>query len=378
MTVGSATESIKIGVLLDTVFPEPPPPWNVREDLLDAYRLTFDEALKSRLIDRPVELIVRDVEGLPRGSVKVVIDAYKELVDLGCLAILGPMISDNASPLSEYINEFGRVPAITWAGTDDWLGEWTFSLGNGSQPDEPMTLASILSQKGLVKPVLVMEAGLIGDQYARYFNEACEFEGLDIVGQVTVAATVTDPVNDGLLIQPKLKEIRKNGADCIVYLGFGYGSFVINAALAALDWNPPKYTGTAWEVGFMHEDALKSYYGWVGLEQYDEENKVAVSFLDRFEACYGRRPEYFVPGYAYDFANVISRAIALASPLSPKGIKCAMERIRLLPAASGSPGTRISFGNYTRRGWVGAGYMVAREFDPENRAKTIFRGRVTP
>ena len=30
-----------------------------------------------------------------------------------------------------------------------------------------------------------------------------------------------------------------------------------------------------------------------------------------------------------------------------------------------APGTRISFGNWTHRGWMGAGYLVARQLDPD-------------
>ena len=37
----------------------------------------------------------------------------------------------------------------------------------------------------------------------------------------------------------------------------------------------------------------------------------------------------------------------------------------MLPAASGSPGTRISFGKWSHRGWMGAGYLVARRLDPD-------------
>jgi branched-chain amino acid transport system substrate-binding protein len=39
--------------------------------------------------------------------------------------------------------------------------------------------------------------------------------------------------------------------------------------------------------------------------------------------------------------------------------------VKLLPAASGAPGTRISFGNWVHRGWMGAGYLVARRLDPD-------------
>jgi len=37
-----------------------------------------------------MQMIYREVEGLPKGSVKAVIDAYGELVDEGCLVVFGP------------------------------------------------------------------------------------------------------------------------------------------------------------------------------------------------------------------------------------------------------------------------------------------------
>jgi len=36
-----------------------------------------------------VEIVFREVEGLPKGTVKAVIDGYAELVDAGCLAVFG-------------------------------------------------------------------------------------------------------------------------------------------------------------------------------------------------------------------------------------------------------------------------------------------------
>ena len=40
----------------------------------------------------------------------------------------------------------------------------------------------------------------------------------------------------------------------------------------------------------------------------------------------------------------------------------------MLPAASGEQGTRISFGKWMRRGWMGAGYLVARRLDPDGKS----------
>jgi hypothetical protein len=66
-----------------------------------------------------------------------------------------------------------------------------------------------------------------------------------------------------------------------------------------------------------------------------------------------------------DFATVLLRAFADAHPLSPRGVTVALEGVKMLPAAAGAPGTRLSFGKWTRRGWMGAGYLVARQLDPD-------------
>jgi len=105
--------------------------------------------------------------------------------------------------------------------------------------------------------------------------------------------------------------------------------------------------------------------GWTGVDQYDEANTVGQAFLDKFEAVYGRRPEWVVPLMNRDFATALLHAFADAHPLSPRGVKEALERVKMVPAASGAPGTYLSFGKWTRRGWMGAGYLVARELDPD-------------
>ena len=59
------------------------------------------------------------------------------------------------------------------------------------------------------------------------------------------------------------------------------------------------------------------------------------------------------------------RAFTDAHPLSPRGVKEALERVKMMPAASGAPGTRVSLGKWTRRAWMGSGYLVARKLDPD-------------
>src|SRR5215510_6198215 len=136
MSYESTAEPIKIGYLFDFKLPQYYPQ-EMRDDLTQSFELVFGEGLKRGTIDRPVKIVFREVEGLPKGTVKAVIDAFGELVDEGCLLVFGPHITDNAVPTREAIEERFRVPAISVTGTDDWLGEWTFAFPQGSMTDEP-------------------------------------------------------------------------------------------------------------------------------------------------------------------------------------------------------------------------------------------------
>jgi hypothetical protein len=109
----------------------------------------------------------------------------------------------------------------------------------------------------------------------------------------------------------------------------------------------------------------QAFLGWIGLDQYDEANPVGQRFLDQYEAAYGRRPQYCLPVVNRDIATVLLRAFADARPLSPRGVKEALERVKMLAAASGAPGTMLRFGTWSHRAWMGAGYLVARRLDPD-------------
>ena len=144
----SHAEPIKLGYLFDFKLPDGYPE-EMREDLVRPFELVFKDGLEQGLIDRPVEIVFREVEGLPKGTIKAVIDAYGELVDEGCLAVFGPAITDNCVPTKEAIEERFHVPAISVTGTDDWLGEWTFALPQGSMTDEPIFWADLIAKDGL-------------------------------------------------------------------------------------------------------------------------------------------------------------------------------------------------------------------------------------
>src|SRR6201990_3348032 len=91
MSYESTAEPIKVGYLVGFTLPTGFP-----EDLIASFTRTFDmvfeEAVEQGVMDRPVQMIYKEVEGLPKGSVKAVIDAFGELVAEGWLVVFGPHI----------------------------------------------------------------------------------------------------------------------------------------------------------------------------------------------------------------------------------------------------------------------------------------------
>ncbi len=353
----STAEPIKLGYLFDFRLPEGYPP-EMRADLTRPFDLVFEQGRGQGIIDRPVEIVFREVEGLPKGSVKAVIDAYGELVDEGCLAVFGPHITDNAVPTREEIERRFRVPAINVSGTDDWLGEWTFALPQGSMTDEPVFWAHLLAKGGHTDVGALVEQSLVGESYIKNFRRVCREQGIRIVAEAQIPQTAQD-------ISPAVRTLQEAKASAIVHCGFGFGVTMVTPALHALDWDPPRFMGTAFQNAWINPLLWRAFLGWTGVDQYDEGNAVGQRFLDEYETAYGRRPQYCVPVMNRDIATVLLHAFADAHPLSPRGVKEAMERVKMLPAAAGAPGTRLSFGKWTRRGWMGAGYLVARKLDPD-------------
>jgi branched-chain amino acid transport system substrate-binding protein len=347
------TEPIKVGFLMDMRTPIP----ELRNDMIDVVELVFDDAFRDGILDRPVKLIYRECEGLPRGTVQNVVDTFEEMVKEGCVAMIGPIISENAVVVKEEIETRFHVPAISVCGTEDWQGEWTFLLPNGSMTDEPIIWAHLMAKAGHFDVGVLAEQSLIGQQYLASFRRACHDEGIRIVAEKVIAQTGQD-------ITPAMRDLKDAGAVAIVHCGFGFGVAMASYALKALNWDPPRYMGTALETCYYSEPIWEAALGWTGLEQFDEDNEVATKFLDRFEAVHGRRPEYCNGVIFRDVAVALREAFAQASPLSRRGTKEALERVKMLPAASGAPGTRISFGKWNRHGWTAAGYLVARTLDP--------------
>jgi branched-chain amino acid transport system substrate-binding protein len=278
----SDAEPIKMGYIMDFLLPEGFPEER-RADLTDPFTIVFEEGLEQGVIDRPIEVVYKEVEGLPKGSVKAVIDAFGELVDEGCLLVFGPSITDNAEPTKVAIEERFKVPTISVTGSEEWLGEWTFSLSMGSMSDEPIFWSDLIAKRGLDDVGVLVEQSLVGESYLQQFRRACKRKGIRIVAEEAIPQTAQD-------VTSQVRKLYDAEVGAVVHCGFGFGVVLVGFAMQALEWDPPRFMGTAFQNAWLNEVVWNAMVGWTGIDQYDPANQVGQEFLDRYGERFGRRP----------------------------------------------------------------------------------------
>ena len=160
----------RIGVLIDYLDPK----GGYDENILRSLELVADEFKEQGLLERPVEFVVRAVQGLPNGTFRAVRDAFHELVDEGALVIYGPWVSENGVALRPYVEAAAEVACITMGASESMLGEWVFGLPAGSMEEEPIIMATMAALDGCRSVGIAFEDSLIGNEYLRTTRGACK------------------------------------------------------------------------------------------------------------------------------------------------------------------------------------------------------------
>ena len=235
-------------------------------------------------------------------------------------------------PTREAIEERFKVPAISVTGTDDWLGEWTFSLPQGSMTDEPIFWADLIAKRGHSEVGVLVEQSLVGESYMKNFRRPAARKGIRIVAEEAIAQTAQD-VNDAVRDAAR---------------GEGRGDRALRLRLrhrvrqpgAARRWTGIRRASRAPRSrtrGSTRSCGTRSSAGPASTST-TRATRSARSSSIATRRRHGRRPEYCVPVVNRDIAATLLHAFADAHPLSPRGVKEALERVKMLPAASGAPG----------------------------------------
>lgn len=343
----------KIGVMVDIVNRP-----GLTDVFVEALQFGLDESHDKGIVDRPVELVVREFRGQPWTDGFTAIDAFRDIAENEkVLGVAGPFTTDNCLAVLPEVERSG-VPTITICGTQLFVGHSAFNLSNGGMGDEPAVIAAWLSSEGLKRiGVLKDFPSQIGEEYSQYFRYATDYYGLSIATEAPVSPVATqDEIVDALSI------LKSAQPDAIVYLGLGSNiTRQINRALERIDWDPKRIMSTAF-VGVTYADPewRHCYDGWVGVDQYDERNSVMSSLLDRYKNSTGKD---WLPASStscgYDIGRCFGYGLGRMRIATPASLRDALETIRRLPAATGAPGTYITFGPQDHRGYKGE-FLVLR------------------
>jgi branched-chain amino acid transport system substrate-binding protein len=332
-------------------------------DQYDATQLAFDEATESGLLDRPVELKVVEVEGLPYARATTMLEAVDTAVrEFQPVAIIGPHTSENVPVVNPYVEQVG-IPFIAMCGGLELAGPWTFLTPNGTFADEAIRMVDYaIDVCGAEKIGVIHEDNLLGDEYMSYIKGRAHTRDVSVVADVAVGSFID--ADEGL---KAVGAMRNAGAQAYLYVGFGANAFVILDAsqkMAAEGYDAARITmsifmGTI-EGLSPYAGLIDNFEGWVGVDQFDERNQTFVAMLDRFEKRFGRRPIHCYTAQGYDMGNVVAHGLAGARPHSRDGLRRGLEKVRRLDAAVGGPGNHISFGHYDHRGYKGD-FIVMRQ-----------------
>ncbi|VXD04210.1 ABC-type branched-chain amino acid transport system, substrate-binding protein [Pseudomonas sp. 9AZ] len=338
----------RVGLLVDWAHQTQP-----MLDYANAIELALEQAWQDGLIDRRVELVTRKVHGGPSASALDVRAAFCDLAyEQRVHAIIGPTLPDDLMACRHEIDR-AMVPVLSFGGTLNLSSPFLFQLPNGTYADEIRMIVRHARQQGFQRVALIRDASMMGDEYAVTFNQAMRECGLHVSGTFAISpAPSQNAVNDAV------KAAQLSQADALLVISVAmHRKFV--QALDASGWTPGKFMVCNFVAAIPGFDGPEAFEGWVGIDQFDEANLVFNSMVDAFEKRFGRCAGHPYQAIGYDIGRTLAKALSMMAPSTPEGLRDALERVRMLPAAAGGKGTLISFAKNVRRGYQG-NYLVCR------------------
>jgi branched-chain amino acid transport system substrate-binding protein len=314
---------IRIGLLFD--FPQ----GDGGDDFEASIRRGVDEVAATGRVDRDLEFLRVEATGLPIGSEHALVGGFRDLETAGCLAVIGPSISDNGLVIAPLADAAG-VSCLNYTGGERTRGHYGFHYQVGSLEEEPVVLAERLAARGLRRPAVVFDRSPVGRRYAECFEASTTVVGLTLAG----AAGISPVTEDATAVLERLRALEP---DALVYLGLGVSSHPVAVALGALGWRVPVVANSALLFGYLRADWRDAWAGWEYVDVVADTNERRRRLTGAAAGPMGCA--------ALDMGRLLAEAIVRSDHLTRAGIRDGFERVKRLPATCGQPGTTLSFGN---------------------------------
>ncbi len=225
-------------------------------------------------------------------------------------------------------------------------------------------------QNGHTKVGFFWERGSSGEDYANYFRVGCQNAGVEILREVSLG-----PNPRGL--EESLRSMREQGAEAIVYMGYGYSTFQLR----------PRVQGHGLGSAALHGHRVHVLFELQRLGR-------GPRGLARGRSARRGRHEPQLRGDARALRQALRAHLAQrrrrARPTTPPGrrssasptrriatppeVKLGLERIKWMPCTNGGPATYLTFAAYDHRGYKGD-FLTIREL---RGGELHFRGYYRP
>jgi len=341
-----AKTPIPVGVLYD--FPQ----HDGGASFEEALRLGIETVASGDRLDRDVKLVPSHAQGLPAGSAYDVEKKFSELVDIGALAVVGPSISDNGLVVRD-LADSACIPCINYTGGERTRSEWMFHYQVGSLEEEPEVLVDHLCTRGFGSASLAYDHSPVGRRYAEVFTEASARAGIDILASAAVSPLAQD-------LSSTVSRLQSARPDCLAYLGLGVAARALAVVVHRAGWNIPVVANSSLMFGYTRRDWRADWEGWTYVDTVADDNVQRSRLRDL-----SRRAAAGPVGVAaFDIGRLLAEALVRTEHLTRAGVRDALERVKRMPAASGTAGTTMGFGAWDHGALKGP-YLVLRRWQNE-------------
>jgi hypothetical protein len=362
----SQAKPIRVGILMDM-------PERIHQFAFPIYEFVRQQFLQSRRLTRDIEFVRRIVVGPPAGYIDDVMRAFHELCDEGVIAIIGPNHSDSNIAITSHA-ERRQVPVLTLGAVHTHLSKYVFNVGWGSVPEDGITIASWLKQKGYGRVTMTHDNAAHCRMYAAWFRTAAQRMGIRLVGDSCVPE-----VNDETSVAEMRKILEDHRAmdpDAIVCFGTGASQINWGRVVHESGWDVPRIMNGAFHQAF-YPYTHEFLDGWVGTGLWDDENPtlqaLRTAILPMQLILEGASPELIA--IYRDAMVVLIEGVINAPILTPEGMLHGLESVRMIPAAMGGSRTVLSLGPYDHKAHKGMDSMIIRRL---TKGRLIMEGRFEP
>lgn len=347
----ASARPVKVGILMDL-------PAKYSAHAYKVYDLVREQYAASGRMERGIEFVKRETFGPPSGPIKNTVDGFHQLVDEGCLVIVGPNHSDSNIALSSHVDA-RKVPVVALGATARHLSEYTFSIPWSSIPHDAFICASWLKKQGCKRVCFTWDKADHSEENVEHFRVAAERAGLRIIGDERFPQVISPALNG--IFERTMQEFKRLDPDGIVHFGTCETAALWACYTVERAWNIPRVMNDAFFAAYLPQYGARME-GWVGTTMWDDANEVTAELFADYRKRYPDEapPPHEMMSLYRDGMVTALEGVLLAPILTPEGIKRGLERIQLLPSACGGPRTCISFGRYDRRGLKGPDIMVLR------------------